>query len=713
MMEKTVEQKVVPAEVLEAQAEAPEVSLRDYIRIVLKHVWVIVAFFVVVVTAVTIHTFRLKPVYQAKAQINIRRESPSLNKIQDLWNFYATQREYMETQYRLIASKRIARKAFDKLGLEKDPAFQKLPKPVVAFQSGIRVEPLKDTFLVDVIYEGEDPKKIARWVNEIVQVYIDYHNIQKTASSLEAERNIAEEMPKIEKKLRDAEEALFRFQEENKILSFEDEKDILYQNLAEYESALRAVKRERIDAEVQFNTVARARKGNMPLELIPEVQKNKLIQQLKIDLVRQEQEYLGDRAKYRDTLPRIKQAKERLELLLVQYRKEVENVVNEISERYKEIVAKETKLKAERDAVRLQLRELQPKQALYQKLQTTVEQNRTIYNDYSKIRMELETATSVNLNEIILVDPADVPTRPVKPNRLLNITMAILVGLLGGVGLAFFLEYVDDSVKGPEDVERYLRTPLLGVVPRFGRNYTDRKRDLVSIDEPKSTISELFRSARTGILFSSAEGEPRSLLIWSAGSSEGKTMVATNLAVTMAQAKNRILLVDADLRRPRVHKTFNLGNDAGLSTYLSGQQEVDDLLHETEVENLSVLPAGPAPPDPSELLGSARMKSLLGLLRMKFDRIIIDSAPALAVTDAALIGGLVDGIVQVVASSKVSRKLLVRGIEQMTKVGGNNLGAILNMVKAQKGGYYYSGYYYYAGYYAPSRKSGEGPSSPA
>jgi capsular exopolysaccharide synthesis family protein len=313
-------------------------------------------------------------------------------------------------------------------------------------------------------------------------------------------------------------------------------------------------------------------------------------------------------------------------------------------------------------------------------------------------------ATSVNLNEITLVDPADLPTRPVKPNRLLNITMAILVGLLGGVGLAFFLEYIDDSIKGPEDVERYLRTPLLGIIPRFGRSSGDLKRDLVSIEEPKSTITELFRSARTGILFSSSEGEPRTLLIWSAGSGEGKTMVAINLAVTMAQAKNRILLIDADLRRSRLHKSFGFRNDTGLSTYLSGQKEIDELVQSTQIENLWVLPAGPSPPDPSQLLGSDRMRTLLSTVAGKYDRVIIDSAPALAVTDSALIAGLVDGIVQVIAASKVSRKLLLRGIEQMKKVGGNTLGAILNRVKSQKGGYYYSGYYYYLGYYGPGGK---------
>ncbi len=701
MIEKTVEQKILPPEGAEAQQESGEVSLKDYMRIVLKHLWVICAFFVVVVTAVTIHTFRLKPVFRATARINIRRESPSVNKIQDLWNFYATQREYMETQYKLIASKHIAQRAFDKLPDSEKDSF-KGDKPVEAFLSGLVVEPIKDTFLVDVSYEGSDPKKIASWVNRIVQEYIDYHNMQKTASSIEVEKKISDEMPKIEKKLRDSEGELLKFQEENEILSFDDEKEILYQNLAEYESALRAIIRERIDIEVQFNTIEKAKKDKIPLDLVPEVQANKLLQQLKIDISRMEQEYLVHKERYSLELPRVKVVKEKMELLRRQFAEEVGNVVGEISERFREIHTRESMLAEQRDAVRAQIRTLQPKQARYLQLSETVKQNRKIYNDYSEHSKQLTVATSVNLNEISLVDPADPPTAPVKPNRLLNVTMAVLVGLLGGIGLAFFLEYIDDSVKGPEDVERYLRTPLLGVVPRFGRGSDDKSRDLVSIREPKSTISEMFRSARTGILFSSARGEPRSLLIWSVGAGEGKTMVAVNLGVTMAQSKSRTLVIDADLRRPRLHKSFDMENVAGLSTYLTGQGELEGLLKKTEIENLFILPAGPSPPDPSELLGSEKMRSLVPLLLERFDRIIIDSAPAMVVTDAALLANLVDGIIQVIAASKVSRKLLQHGIEQMTKVGGAILGAILNKLKAQKGGYYYSGYYY-TGYYGGSK----------
>jgi capsular exopolysaccharide synthesis family protein len=704
MLEKTVEQKVLPSELAEAQSEIPEVSLRDYIRIILKHVWVIVAFFIIVVTSVTIHTVRLKPIYRTKARINIRRESPSLNKIQDLWNFYATQREYMETQFKLIASKRIARMTFEKLKLADDPLFRDLPKPVNVFHAGIIVEPIKDTFLVDVVYEGERREVIAKWTNKLVEVYKDYHNMQKTDSSFEFEKKIADEMPEIEKKLRAAEAKKLAFLEEHQILSFEDEKTILYQNLAEYESALRAIIRERISVEVEFNSIERAKKANLPLDLVPGVSENKLLTLLKVDIARMEQEILVLAARYRADVPQLKVAKDKLVLLRSQYSGELSNVVGNVEERFIEIKEDEVKLSAERDRVREKLKNLQRMQARYLTLTQAVEQNRSIYNDYSEHSKKLKVATSVNLNEITLVDSAEVPTVPVKPNRLLNITMAVLVGLLGGVGLAFFLEYIDDSVKTPDEVERYLRTPLLGMVTRFGRSYDEKSRDLMSNREPKSTISEMFRTARTGILFSSPEGEPKTLLVWSVGSGEGKTMVAINLGVTMAQSKNKTLLVDADLRRPRLYSSFGIKNDQGLSNYLSGQKEIDELIRETEVENLFVLPAGPSPPDPSELLGSDKMRELLPILSQKFDRIIIDSAPAMAVTDAALLAGLVDGIIQVIAASKVSRKHLQRGIDQMTKVGGNILGAILNKVRSQKGGYYYTGYYYYSGYYGARHK---------
>jgi capsular exopolysaccharide synthesis family protein len=693
-------------ESLTVSEEPAEVNLRDYLRIVLKHIWVILVFFVVVVVAVAVHTLRQPKIYRATATINIRREVPELSKLQTLWNFYSTQQEYMETQYKIISSKKIAKKAFEKLGLGKsfDPADSyKLEIAVDAFQKGIIVEPVKDTFLVDVSYEGTDTEKVARYVNEIVTVYIESHKLEKASQSIEAENTIKKEMPKIIKKLNEAEQGLREFQEKNNLLSFEETKTRLNRNLDAIEEEVQRLEKEWMDFELKKKRIDGA-KGQEDLLSLEFVQDSRLVNDIKIQISRMNEQFVELRSKYRDGMQILESVKEKMGEKRAELEKEIGVITSGILERCEDLQAKLEKRYASRDEVTMALNDLERKKFSWDRLQNEVDQQRMIYDEANAKMKEISYASGVSMSEITRLDPAEPPKAHFKPKAFLNLTMAAVVGLLGGIGLAFFFEYLDDTLKGPEDVERYMHTPLLGMIPRFGRGETDDQRDLKTYHDPKSTISEVFRSIRTGIQFSSPEKEPASLLIWSAGSNEGKTLVTINLASVMAQAGARVVIMDGDLRRPRTHKAFHVEGEDGLSTYLAGQKDLSDILVKTEIENLTLLPAGPTPPNPSELLGSERMKQLIKILLGRFDKVLIDSPPAMVVTDAAVLAAAVDGIIQVVSASNVSRKVLARALEHMTKVGGRNLGAILNKVKSKKAGYdyYYTGYYYY-GYYGPRK----------
>jgi capsular exopolysaccharide synthesis family protein len=302
----------------------------------------------------------------------------------------------------------------------------------------------------------------------------------------------------------------------------------------------------------------------------------------------------------------------------------------------------------------------------------------------------------MGLSNVTVLDGAMVPEIPIWPRKGLLIFLGVMLGAVGGMGVAFLLEYMDDSVRTQEDLEATLGLPLLGYVPRMeGRRSDLARRDLVSHREPKSTISEFFRTIRTGILYSS-NGDLKSLMVTSAGPKEGKTTNAINLAITLAAGGSRVLLVDGDLRRARIHQAFGVPNEKGLSDLLTGGGRLEDLVQETDVENLHLLTSGPLPPNPAEILGTPAMRGFLEEASEAYDRVILDTPPVVAVTDACILASSVDGVIQVVASSKTSRKVLERGKSQLQSVGARLLGVILNDVRVKRSGY---DSYYYAGYY--------------
>ncbi|MCP3867952.1 MAG: polysaccharide biosynthesis tyrosine autokinase, partial [Gammaproteobacteria bacterium] len=287
---------------------------------------------------------------------------------------------------------------------------------------------------------------------------------------------------------------------------------------------------------------------------------------------------------------------------------------------------------------------------------------------------ETSLTEDMKTGNIRIIDRAEVPQSAVKPRKRLNILLAMIVGLTLGTGLAFLFEYLDNTIKTPEEIKRYLDIPYLGPVPAIDMDDTQEAHEthspeLEAAHSPKSTASEAYRGIRTNILFSSADSEPQVLLVSSAGPQEGKTMTSANLAITMAQAGSRVVLIDCDLRRPKVHKVFNMSREQGMSNILVGKLEVKDAMQRAAIPNLSVIPSGPVPPNPSEILGSSRMKAMIAGLRQNFDRILIDSPPISAVTDAAVLTRSIDGAVIVIRSNDKSREMVRDSLDKLKSVG--------------------------------------------
>ena len=298
-------------------------------------------------------------------------------------------------------------------------------------------------------------------------------------------------------------------------------------------------------------------------------------------------------------------------------------------------------------------------------------------------------------NYLAVIEPAQVPTEPVSPRTTMNVLLAAGIGILLALGAAFLLEYLDDTVKSPDDLVSAAGLTPLGAVARMrGEGYENK---LVTARHPRSSIAEAYRTLRTNIQFSTLDKPARTLLVTSPSALEGKSVTSANLAVSMAQAGFKTVLVDADLRRPAQHKIFGLPNQQGLTNALlqPGEPTADGHLQATEIENLRVLTSGPIPPNPSELLGSARMQALLQRLKEENDVVIFDSPPALVVTDASVLATRVDGVVMVTDSGRTRRDMVVRARDALRKVGANLLGGVVNRLSARSGGYYYYYYYYY------------------
>jgi non-specific protein-tyrosine kinase len=349
---------------------------------------------------------------------------------------------------------------------------------------------------------------------------------------------------------------------------------------------------------------------------------------------------------------------------------------------------------------------------LLQQLQTELSQNQVTYSTLLKNMQEIELAESRAAEGLRLIEPAVEPLKPSKPNVPLNTGAGLLVGLVASIGLAALLQYLDDTVKGNEDTSRALDAPVLGVVGKF-KSGEDRTKDLVTVEAPRSAASESYRTVRTNVQFSSLDVPVGSIVVTSAQSREGKSTVAANLAVTMAQADKRVLLVDADLRRPSLHRLFGLSNRHGLTDLLlSERRAVEELALNTKVPGLRVLPSGPQPPNPSEALGSRRMRQALEEMRQLADVVILDSPPLLAVADGLVLGATVDAAILVVRSGATRRTLAQRAKEQLDRVEARLLGVVVNAAPrhAQEDGFYAP---YYVEGPIPTTQNGHAPAADA
>jgi len=721
-------------------------DLRDYLCVIRKRKWTIITCVAVIVITVAIHAFTATPIYEATTRLIIDKENPNVVSIQEVMAVDASGTDYYQTQYKIIESRSVAREVIKRLRLDGSEEFFPEPKndflssliqsvrdtlkywresiasllrtgheksantagesdadsPLVSsFISRIGVSPIRNSRLVDVNFQARDPGLAATIVNTLSKAYIDQNLEIKLRAVQDAVRwlhnRIEEEREKVER----AEQALLRYKEEHGIITdfSSDVEMVTAQKLAQLNTQVVEAESKRVEAETRYQQ-AMAMVGTPDmLDSIPEVLNNELIRQIKsmeVELYKRMSELSK---KYGQKHPRMMAIDSELTTLEKRKSQEVNRVINSLKNEYEVARAKENSLKAALVAQKNESLELNKKAIEYGVLRREAESAKHMYELLIKRFKEASLTEDMRTGNIRVVDRAEVPNHPVRPRKRHNLILALIVGLVTGVGLAFFFEYLDNTIKLPEDVKQHLKTPYLGPVPLFtsekaGNPDDGIHPDLVGLHAPKSSASESYRGIRTSILFSSAESAPQVLLISSAAPKEGKTITAANLAVVMAQANGKTIILDCDLRRPTMHRLFGISKDMGVSNLLVGGGSAKEAIIHTRIPNLDIIPCGTIPPNPSEILGSARMLTLLNGLRKLYAHILIDSPPSTAVTDAVVLSKSVDGVVMVVRTGYTAREIVKNGMAQFGAVGAHILGAVLNGVDMRGNGYYYYQYYY-------------------
>ncbi len=719
-----------------------EPHLYDYLLILRKHQWLILSFMLAVVTIVAIATFRMQPVYVATARVEIDRENANILPFQgsDSYDYMMDLENYIETQSKILTSETLALQTIRNNALSARPEFsspggpseaiasgslanQKRPIELAEFLGSLFVKRVPSSRLMDVSFESTDPQLAARIVNAHIASYIEQNFRSKYESTAQASTWLTGQLDDLRVKVQRSEDALITYERQNQIWTLDDKQNITTQRLADINKQLTDAQSERMKKESLFQF---AKSGN--LDAVPQVQSNATF----MDLLRKHadlsSQYTDALSQYGPNFPKVQRLQAQVRDIDDRIEKEKQKIVDVLESDFREAREHETMMTGALDDQKVAANQMAEKLVEYNILKREAEANKALYEGLMTKLKETAISASLRSSNIRVVDPAMIPSTPSRPAKTRNVALAFLVGLVGGIGLALMREYLDNTVKTPDDIETLARLPSLAVVPQFAGTNGNGKRpgllqgfssnghekriELVAQHLPKSQMSEAFRALRTSILLSQADHPPQVILVTSALPREGKTTAAANLAVTLAQLGDSTVLVDADLRKPGIGRLLNLGAGkyAGLSSYLAGVSTLDLVsIPHPAIPNLAAIPTGPLPPNPADLLSSHKLAEAIAELRTKYKFIVIDSPPIMAATDAVILSVQVDGVLLVVRSGETPKEAFTRTRDLLNSVKCHILGVVLNAVDSGAPDYYYSYRYYPYSYGYGPQEAGESP----
>ena len=704
---------------------ASPLNFKDILSGLFRRRWVIVGTFLPIFAAVALYTLRQPKVYEASTSMIIEVAAPHVldSQVQDVSDSAASgywwSREYTETQFKVITSRAVAARAVEKLGLETDPGFlgvdgiadqrkrEELMRHIDAaalLESKISVVPVKDSRIARITVADSSPQRAALLANEVADAYIAENLALRLRTSESANRWLEDRLAELEQKSKQSELAVYDFKKDADMLttSLEDRASMVSYRLTSYNGALTEVRtriaglRARVEAIKRLRSSvddAKTPEWSAVLSTAPETA---LVSQLRLHYFTERNECSALVERYLSDHPKMVACEDRLKSARADLLAELNNIVRAAEGDEFEAVAREKNLRELFDTTKAEAFEVNKKQIEFDQLKREADNNQRLYDMVLKRLKDTELSGMLRTSNARILDAARPSLVPIRPKVQSSLLLGFLLALFGSVGLAFVLEKLDNTVKNQADVEERIGLPFLGFVPRLPQSSQKGAEDgeLFVHRNPKSNVAEACRAIRTNLLFMTPDRPLRTMLVTSSGPREGKTTTVINTGIAMAQSGSRVLLVDTDMRRPRLHKTFGVANEVGVSSVIVGEATLAQVTKSTEVPNLFVVPCGPIPPNPAELFHAKAFKDFINAAVGTFDRIIFDSPPVNVVADPLVLSTQVDGVLMVLRVSETPRALAQRAVRTLRGVKAHLLGAILNDVDLGNSqyGYYYGSY---------------------
>jgi len=720
-----------------------ESALGEYIRVLMKRKWTVIACVFTIFSVVAIASLKMTPVYEASGSIEINKPDSGLVNFNNSPTFnvdYYDPTE-LETEVMILQSDLLALQVVKELALDRRPEFggkttalpsslDLAPDPLQAdagrssallsgFRSNLKVSLSPNTHIVKVGFRSPDKDLTATVVNTLMSTYAENNFKSRFDSTMQASDWLSKQLVDLQMKVETSQEKLVRYQKEHEILGIDEKQNITTAKLDELNKALTAAESERMDKESVYrlvqagdaDTIASAASvldaagpggGQSPSSLLEGLRTKQA--DVKIQVAELS-------TQFGPSYPKVAQLTGQLKEIDAQITGETKKVAGKIRGQYMAALQRETMLHDALEKQKQEANKLNESGIQYSILKRDLESYRQLYEGLMEKMKEAGVSAGLKSNNFRIVDVARVPTAPIEPNVPRNLAFALMLGLTSGVGLAFLLEGLDNTVRTTEQAQMISGLASLGMIPLGSRTKREGNSnrlaiassneavELVTQVRPQSQMAESYRALRTSLLLSNLGAPPKVIMITSALPQEGKTTTSINCAVVLAQKGVRVLLIDADLRRPSIHKTLGMGPRSGLSNVLTGSATLQQAIARSSVlPNLSVLPAGTPPPNPAELLASTNMRDVLEELRGQYDHIVVDTPPALSVTDAVVLSPRADAIVLVIRSGQTTKQALRRSRDILMQVNAKVSGVLLNAVDLSSPDYYY--YYEYQGKYS-------------
>ena len=699
--------------------------LIDYWQVALKRRWTVLTCLVVVFVTVVIGTLKQKPVYEGRVLIEINPEEPSVVNFREVAQVAPTVDvdSYRETQYKILKSRSLAEHVVRDLQLYRYPEFYrwrmlfgliegdpaKIPSAkdlgppdassdafgssVGNFLRWVDVSPVRRSNLVELSFDCTNPQLAARVANRLAELYIEQNLQVKWDETQKASEWLRGRLAEMKASLEKSEDRLQAYAQANNILFVNEKQSMITERLNQLLTEYTKAQSDRYQKQSLYGQVEAGQVQNLPA-----VFNNRLIQDLEEKRVDLDKQYAEVTTWVKPNYPKARQVKKQMDALQSKIDEEKETVTQNIVDEYHAAEAREKYLAKAVEDQKAEVNDLAQRSIQYNILKRDVDSNKQLYEGLLQRLKEAQVSAGLKASNIRIVDSAEVPKGPVKPRVLLNLALGIILGLGLGVGLAFFQEYLDKTLKTPDEVEHLLRLPSLGVLPKFhlnGASPVDEDSVVPALPEVASVPAiqtspeaiEAFRSLRTSILLS-ASPVPKLLLVTSALPGEGKTTTTVNLGATLTGLGSRVVIVDCDMRRPSCHRSLGVQNSPGFVQCLTGRVALRDaLLSVPGVTNLSVIPCGPIPPNPAEILSSPLAGELLRELRTEFDYVLVDSPPLLSVADSRILATLTDAAVLVARAFETPYDIVRRARALLYSADARILGVALNGVDISRDSY--------------------------